>query len=758
MTKQKLAAVTLWFLSAICLINRQARAVDITLMLSPAEPARNVYERLADQFNHQNADVHFRIIWSDISQKMQLLAAASALPDLVSLPHFQLIQYHHELIDLDEMAASDPQTQSQIYPQILQECRYVGRLKMMPIFFNVPLLYYRPDLFRDAGISPPDNTWTWADYRAAAKKLTRRDASGSVQVWGTSLECGWWVEWLGFIRQAGGDLMDDSGRLRIGEPATVTGLSFLHSLIHEDHSAPLPSETPAGGFMSGRFAMYYGGHVLEWLTLRKSASFEWDIAPLPAGPAGRATGDFAVAGFGIWRGCKNPQAAWRVLDFLISKNAGDQMCEAGLPPVRRDVAQSTFLHFDQSLNNPRPNAPLHRQALIDTLSFARSTPKHPDFVPLALGYAGPIVQSVLADPDPARLAHVNDVLERNCSGYAQTIAKKETASKGWFVLEIVILIAASIVAVRLFNPRRARRSLPQHSRGSEKYFFAFISPWIVGLSSLVVGPLIISFYWSHTDYNIVDPPRFVGWSQYRSLLTQDPYFWHSLRITFLYAFLAVPASLGVALLTALLLNSKARGIGLFRTLFYLPSILPVAASGIMWAFFLNPRWGIINRALALMGIKGPGWLYDPKWALPSLVIVGLWGFGAPMIIFLAGLKGIPDSLYEAASIDGAGTLQRFFRITLPSLSPVIFFNLTMGIIAALQIFDVAYVVGSAGPGIGEPQKSTYFYVLNLFDKAFIQLNVGLGSAMAWILFAITLTLTAVNLKAKRFWVFSETAA
>jgi len=250
-------------------------------------------------------------------------------------------------------------------------------------------------------------------------------------------------------------------------------------------------------------------------------------------------------------------------------------------------------------------------------------------------------------------------------------------------------------------------------------------------------------------------PRFVGWSQYQSLLTQDPYFWHSLRITFLYAIFAVPSSLAVALLTALLLNSNKRGIGAFRTLFYLPSILPVAASGIMWAFFLNPQWGLINRALAAVGIKGPGWLYDPRWALPSLVIVALWGFGGPMIIFLAGLKTIPDSLYDAASIDGAGKVQQFFHLTIPSLSPVIFFNLTMGIIAALQIFDVAYVVGSAGPGIGEPQKSTYFYVLNLFDRAFIQLNVGMGSAMAWILFAITLAITGTNLWARRFWVYSE---
>jgi len=748
------SCIWLWLTVTLSLLRvTPARgAVEVTTMISPSDPARQVYQELETEFNRTHPAIHFRIIWSDISEKMHLLAAARALPDLVTLPDFALVNYGQELLDLDTNLAGEPELARQLYPQLLDACRYRSRLKMLPAFFNVPLLYYQPALFRAAGVALPDSSWTWDNYRAAAKQLTRRNPAGQVETWGTSLTISWWVEWLGLIRQAGGDLLDETGRLRIGEPATTDAVAFMHALVYTDRSAPRATEEPAGGFMSGRYAMHYGGHVVEWTALRAEAKFDWDIAPLPAGPAGRSTGEFAVGGWGIWKGSKNPSAAWEVLSFLSSHAAGLRFCRTGLPPVRQDVAAEEFLSGTPATRSVPPR---HREALIETLTFARSVPKHKDFSALAIGYVGPLIQRAMDNPDPAGYRTINQGLERNCRGYIATLGEKPTVSKRWFAVEVLVIVVGLGLVVWLTAFRRPAGLPLVRPAGVEKYFGLFISPWLAGLVLFVLGPMAISYYWSHAEYNVLDPPRFVGLAQYVSLFTQDPYFWHSLRITFLYAVLTVPLSLAVGLGLALLLHQNMRGIGIFRTLYYLPTVLPVAASGIMWAFFLNPRWGLINRLLALVGIQGPGWLYDPHWALISLAIIALWGFGGQMIIFLAGLKGIPTSLYEAASIDGAGPVKRFLHVTLPCLSPVLFFNLTIGLIGALQVFDIAYVVGSAGPGIGEPQKSTYFYVLNLFDKSFIQLNLGLGSAMAWVLFAILLAITGVNFWARRYWVHSE---
>ncbi len=553
--------------------------------------------------------------------------------------------------------------------------------------------------------------------------------------------------------------MDPQGGLRLGEEATRDGLSFMHALIHEDRSAPTRAEAPTGGFLSGRYAMVDGGHVYHLYVLRSTSPFEWDIAPLPSGPPGPVTGEFAVAGYAKWKKANNKEAAWRVLSFLMSREAGLEMARGGFPPVRRDVAREEYLAGTPAT---RTVPPRHREALTETLTFARSVPKHKDFIAIAQNAAIPLIQQAMDNPDPAGLGDIHTRMEASTRGFIATLGRKKEAAKGWFYAELFALGAlagGALLAAQRRAGRQARRAAsPGRRAGANRYFFAFTAPFLVGISLLYLGPLVTSFYWAHTDYSIVEPARFVGWAQFASLFGEDPYFWHSLRITFVYALLAVPSGLAVALAAALLLSRNLPGMGVFRTLFYLPGILPVAASGIMWAWFLHPRGGVINRALAWVGVEGPGWLLDPAWALPSLVVISLWGFGGPMLIFLAGLKNIPTDLYEAAGIDGAGRAAQFRHITLPALSPVVFFNLSMGIIGALQIFDIAYVLSAllgSENALGEPQKATYFYVLNLYEKAFVHLKLGLGSAMAWVLFAIILLLTLVNFWARRFWVFSE---
>ncbi len=276
----------------------------------------------------------------------------------------------------------------------------------------------------------------------------------------------------------------------------------------------------------------------------------------------------------------------------------------------------------------------------------------------------------------------------------------------------------------------------------------FVSPWVIGFLAFTLWPFLQSIYLSFTRYNIVSPSKWVGTANYRMLLTEDELFWKSAWVTVKYAMIAVPLGIVAGVGLALLLNVNVRGITLFRTIFYLPSIVPTVATSVLFIWILNPSIGLINKLLGLVGIQGPAWLSTAPWAFYSLVFMALWGVGGSMVIYLAGLKDIPVHLYEAATIDGANGLQKLRHITLPLMTPVIFFNLVMGIIGAFQTFTQAYVIT---PG-GGPQDSTYFYSLYLYNRAWKYLDMGYASAMAWMLFLVIIVLTAIVFRTQKRWV------
>jgi len=277
--------------------------------------------------------------------------------------------------------------------------------------------------------------------------------------------------------------------------------------------------------------------------------------------------------------------------------------------------------------------------------------------------------------------------------------------------------------------------------------YAFIAPWLIGFLVFVAGPFVVSIYLSFTRYEVVTPPEWIGTANYQRLLYEDPLFWNSLWITLKYALVAVPLGIVAGVVLALLLNLEIGGISVYRTLFFLPSIVPMVASCVIFVWLLNPQIGLVNSILRLVGLEGPAWLSKAPWAFWSLVIMSLWAIGGSMIIYLAGLKDIPDTLYEAAMIDGADMWQRTRHVTLPMLTPVIFFNLIMGVIGAFQYFTQAYIMTQGGP-----EDSTTFYALYLFDRSWRYLDMGYASAMAWVLFLIIMSITAIIFKTHRKWV------
>lgn len=294
-------------------------------------------------------------------------------------------------------------------------------------------------------------------------------------------------------------------------------------------------------------------------------------------------------------------------------------------------------------------------------------------------------------------------------------------------------------------------------RQEAMWSWIFVLPVIIGLALFVVGPLAVSLVLSFTNDNAVSPPKFVGLANYQYLLTSDPSFWISARVTAYYAVGSVFFGLLFSFLAALLLNADLPLRGVFRTLFYLPSMLPATASGVLWAWIFHPTEGFLNHLLRKGGITGPSWTQSPSWALPALVIMSVWGYGSAMVIFLAGLQNTPKLLHEAASLDGANLWKRFWIVTWPAMTPIVFFNLIMSLIGAMKAFDQAYAFGQSGPGIGGPARATLFYVLNLYEKAFGHFHMGLASAMAWILFAVISALTFLNFRLSKRWVHEELA-
>lgn len=280
-------------------------------------------------------------------------------------------------------------------------------------------------------------------------------------------------------------------------------------------------------------------------------------------------------------------------------------------------------------------------------------------------------------------------------------------------------------------------------------FYLFILPWVIGFLVFTLGPMLTSLRLSFTDYSLLAVGKWVGGRNYVTLYT-DPLFWQSLKVTVTYALMALPAQIVTALLLALLLNQQVKGISVFRVVFYLPAVISGVAVALLWVWIFNPTFGLINSMLAQIGIKGPGWVFDPQWALPSLVLMSLWSVGGTMMIYLAALQGIPGHLYEAAEIDGASDWTKFARITVPLITPAIFFNLVTGVIGTFQIFTQAYVMTRGGP-----VNATLFYVLYLYRNAFEYLKMGMASAMAWILLLVILALTWLAFRTSR-WVYYET--
>lgn len=287
-------------------------------------------------------------------------------------------------------------------------------------------------------------------------------------------------------------------------------------------------------------------------------------------------------------------------------------------------------------------------------------------------------------------------------------------------------------------------------RGDNLAGFMFISPWIVGFVFLMLGPMVFSFVISFFEWNMLGTPEYLGLDNYLHMFAKDPFYMRALAVTFTYVSITVPLQVIFAIVLAMLLNHAKRGVKVYRALFYLPSLVQGVALALIWQWMYNNDFGLINYLLSKFGVPKVEWLTNPDTALPSLMIMALWGIGSSMVLYLAAAQSVSSELYEAASIDGANAFRKFWSITLPMITPTILFNIITALIAAFQTVVQAYVMTGGGPA-----KATYFYSLHVYQSAFVHFEMGYSSAMAWVMFAFILIVVGLILKSSKYWVYYE---
>jgi multiple sugar transport system permease protein len=720
-------------------------------------------------------------------QKLMTSIAGNVPPDVVNQDRFTIGDWasRDTFRCLDDLIARDRIKASDFYPACWQEAVYRGHVYAIPYGTDDRGLYWNRELFRRAGLDPDKPPRTWDELASYAKLLTKRRADGSFAQIGfiPNYGQGWLYLWSW---QMDGEFMTRDGRrCTLDNPRTRQALEWVVSIYDmlggadavNAFSATFLSEQ-LDPFYTGKVAMKIDGNWVLNSIARWAPRLDFGVAPAPV-PAARLhhdppfdnddptyitwSGGFSLA---IPRGAAHVEEAWAFIKWMTS-------VESNL------IANRVQRDYNRSIGRPFvPNMSAHIPS--DEAVFKRFAPAAAKFrTPLRLfmdmmkvskfrpvTFVGQRLWDEHVRAFETAIYHKKTPAAALRAGQAVVQAElNKVYEKGRYPLldwrGPIALIAAAFLLVFALVWRAARRAGPVRKlmRAEAISGYLFASPWIIGFLVFTMGPILVSVVLSFADYDVLHPARFVGWANYRDLFGDDwSYVWKALTNAAFLAGLGIPLGMITGLAIAMLLNTRVMGMSWYRTFYYLPAIVPTVASAVLWLWVLNPYdYGLVNAGwkatlTSWLGIPAPTWLASEKWAKPGLIVMGLWGAGGGMIIWLAGLQGIPQHLYEAAEIDGAGPWHKFRHVTLPMLSPTIFFIMIMGTIGALQTFETVYVMTG---GVGGPVDATLVPVLYLFNNAFRFFKMGYASALAWLLFWIIMFFTLIQLKLAPRWVHYE---
>ncbi|MGF1632649.1 MAG: extracellular solute-binding protein [Phycisphaerae bacterium] len=741
----------------------QARPVELTILHWGDPDEEKIVQRLVDQFEQANPRVKVnRVHANDYDSKLKTMFASGDPPDLFyfkpeAVPEFVEMNLVRPIDDRMSQAEVEA-----FFPTLLDVYRYDGQstgagpLYGLPKDFTTAVMYVNVDLFQRAGVPVPYDGWTWAEYEEAVAKITALSTPNE-RIYGGMLDL-WDATLRNIIWTYGGKFFgtDDQGRpdftdVRLDEPEAQEAMEMVRRLRFDSKTVfNSTGQAKDGGqeFVMGRIGVV--GPIGRWKVpdYRSITDFTFDVVPMPYAVA-PASQLFTVA-WAISAESEHPEEAAELMKFLVGPEGQAEAAWLGLAiPSLREVAYSDdFLAPGQK--------PVNAKAFLDAIEFSRiqQYPRQAEFREILNRVQEEALRSGKITPEQA--AAEIDRQWRNV--LASPLKKDQYAQVNWPAVGGVTL-ALLTAGVTLLWLKARREKLGAIDRRTERIGWAFIAPWVIGFAVLTAGPMIMSLILAFSRWTAMTPlaeAEWVGGGNFAHLFRYDETFFKSLWVTAYFVVVAVPVTQVLALAVALLMNANVRGISLFRTVYFVPSVVSGVALATLWLKLFNNDYGLINTVvlapLAWVGIPAPDWFgNDAGWAaVPAFVVMGLWAVGGGMVIYLAGLKNIPTSLYEAATLDGAGFFHKLTAVTLPMLSPLIFFNVVMGLIGSFQIFTQVKVMTNGGPGT-----DTLFYVLNLYRQAFELHNMGYASAMAWILFVIVLVLTLLVFRGSRGMVHYE---
>ncbi|MCE9619446.1 MAG: extracellular solute-binding protein [Planctomycetes bacterium] len=699
--------------------------------------------------------------------KLQTMLASGEPPDVfyvgaervAGFSEMGLVEPLDKYLELDQAGAVEERIKLEdFYPTTVAAFRFDGKsagsgpLYGIPKDFTTVGFYYNKDLFRRAGLAFPSKGWTWDEYIADARAIAKlKNANGDPCIGSEFVT--WPMMVRAYLRSEGLEVRGaDYDDPRLDDPKVKAVLDRLRSW-RQDETNTLTSgrsklATGVAVFTTGRVGM--AGPFGRWVVpeYRRIRDFDWDYAPLPRGAAEGNV--IATVSWSMAKQSRNKESAWKLIRWLTGPEAQISGAKLGLAiPTIRSVAESpAFLDASKK--------PLNNQGFLDPAPAAQVVdwPANPRFEQLlgatldrSLKVGDQTVQQSVDDFNRMWTAETTSPLAR--AGFEPF----PWAPLGW-ALSLCAFIAIAILAWFALRPHGDLGATREARWG-----WLLVSPWVLGFIVFMAFPIVMSLLLGFAKWrgvSTLDQATWVGWGNYRQLLGHDERFIASLKVTLYYTIIVVPGGQILALLAALLMNQKIRGIHFFRAAWYLPSVLAGVGVAVLWRWVFDTDGGLMNAALRpllhVFGATPPDWFGRDAavWGAPAFAIMGFWMVGGGMMIYLAGLQGVPEELHEAARIDGVGAVGRFFRVTLPMLSPVILFNVVMSIIACFQVFTQAFIMTG-----GEPGDLTRFYVLYLYNQAFEFYEMGYASAMAWILLLITLFFTMITLRGSRSLVHYE---
>jgi len=702
-------------------------------------------EAVVQDFNRSQSRIWVEYQAVSVYQQKTLIATAGGdPPDVAGLLAADIADFadKNALIPLDDFMRGTELRRERYLPTFWDMGVHRGHTWAVVSVPIVVALHWNKDLFEKAGLDPERPPRTIAELDAFGQKLDRFQDGKLVALGFYPADTNWWP--YGWSFWFGGRLWDGGANITIDAPENVRAFSWFQSYARRYEVAELQNfsneanfDSAQNSFLSGRLAMVLQGVWMGNFIQKYRPDMRWGAAPFPSEKAGAAPVTIADADMlVIPNGARHPREAFEFIEYLSRQGPMEKAClgQKKTSPLREVSAaffrehKNPYIRMFQDLASS-PGAMAQPRISVwneYTLEIRNASQR------LWLGEATP--EQALAD--------VEAVIQKS---WDREQRRQSAPASPWLsrLPFFLIALAAGAIAFAVVRERRVQARVtgvaqPVRSNASLWKGLGFFSPWGVGLGLFLAYPVMSSVVYSFCDYSVLSPPRWVGLQNYADLL-DDEVFWIALKNTLIYAALALPFGLLVALWFAILLDAKLRGSSLYRTLLFLPALMPIVAGAIIWLWMLNGEFGVVNHFLSELSFGAfpkISWLAERSYALPALVVVSTWGVGQTVVTLLAAMQDVPSSIYEAADIDGASFWQKIRHVTLPMISPVVYFNAVIGIIGALQVFATPYIMTAGGPA-----RATLFYTQRLYENAFYFLRMGYACAMAWILFLVVLGLT-----------------